>query len=220
MIALINVRPPIGQPGGVVELERRPAAPAIRYAGAIVGCSGIAAVRETLGWFKAIREVRPAFVLGLVSRPRHCARALGSFTYPVKPVISPAELENGHLPQSAVDIIRELSIEGLILEEFVAEHGDRVLSRRLTLECLIAHAIRGGTLNAVVRDLGCSPTTVWRQVGDLGLRPSTLMRWARLRAYQLRIELGVRPGAALKAGGWNEDRARRKAASRWSVGRT
>lgn len=215
MIALVGVKPPSANVAGVAVVPALPATPATRYCGAIVRCADSPAVRATLSWFTRIHALRPTFVLGLVVEPRFGARAIGSLGVPVSPVLYPADLEGGRLPAAALHGIRERSIEGAILEEIAVEFGRDVLKERQTLELIIAHGIRGGTVGAVARELGYSPVTLWRRLARMGIRTKRLMAQVRLRAYQLRIGYGTSAEAARHAGGWNSRAAHEKSAGRW-----
>lgn len=216
MIALIGIGAPTHRPAGLAVLSAVPSSPAPGYCGAIVRAASSMEVEEALEWFADLRMIRPTFVFGIVAKPSHCARALGRCTVPVRPVLRPAELLDGRLPMSALQDIREYSIEGSLLEELVLLFGATVLSRRPMIESIIAHGIRGATLHSVTRSEGCSTVTVWRRLADLPFTAAVLLRWARLRAYELRLASGVPTKAALIAGGWKDPSARTKAVKRWA----
>jgi hypothetical protein len=214
MIGLVGVLPPRDQERGTRVLDFLPAPPAEGLSAIMVQAEDEEGVAGVLGWLEEVSARRPTFALGLICPPRVCAPALGAFTRPVRIVLPPEDLEEGALPSDALAGLREASVEGTCFEKLRRMHGDSILSELEWVECLISHAVRGGTLNAVARELGCSPVTVWRRLTAVGLRPGATMSWARLRAYELSVELGADPGDARRAGGWYSRRAWRNAVAR------
>lgn len=211
MIGLVRLRPSEADGPGTLVLDRLPAVPAKRLSGALVRCGGEGELAEALSWYAEIRAVRPGFPSGLVCAPEICAGPLGQFTFPVAPLLTPGDLVNGEVPGFALAELRSVSVEGRLMDEVAVAHPSAVLDHREVIECLIAHAVRGGTLDTTARDLGCSTDTVRRRLGVHGIRPGALMRQLRLRAYDVRLELGEAPAAALAAGGWNSRKAQAKA---------
>jgi hypothetical protein len=210
MIGLVRLRPPASDGSGTLVLDRLPSAPAERLAGAMIRCDGEADLAEALSWYAEVRGERPSFPSGLVCSPAICAAPLGEFTFPVAPLLTPAELVDGVVPASALVELRSMSVEGRLMEELVAAQPTAVGDHRELIEGLVAHAVRGGRLETAARQLGCSTDTVRRRLASHGILPGLLMRLVRLRAYEVRLELGEAPAAALAAGGWSSQKARHK----------
>jgi hypothetical protein len=202
MIGLVRLSPPAGRVVGVESINALPPPPAARYSGVLVQCDDAARLGRALEWFAQVRGERPAFALGIVARPEICFRTLGAFTHRVSPVLAPEEMTGGRLPPSALESIFESTIEVRIMEDLVRDHGGHILEERSTLASLISHAVYGGTVQRVAKDLGHSVDTVERRLGRLGLRPGRLRSWVRVRAYEMRIEYGATPASALAASGW------------------
>ena len=211
MIGLVRLRPATPDGPSTLVFDRLPPVPVERLSGALVRCDTVGELLEMLHWYAEVRAVRPGFPSGLVCAPEICAGPLGEFTFPVAPLLAPGDLANREVPASALAKLRSVSVEGRLMEEVAAAHPSAVLDRREFVECLIAHAVRGGTLETTARHLGCSTDTVRRRLGVHGIRPGALMLQLRLRAYDVRLELGEAPAAALAAGGWSSRRARLKA---------
>jgi hypothetical protein len=129
-------------------------------------------------------------------------------------VMDPSGLNGGGLPGTALEALREAGIEARILEEIIREHGPQVLSQREAIETVIASAVTGGTLHRAARDLDVHANTLSRRLKGVGLSPRWLRRWARLKAYELRVEQGMDRSAALVVGGWTDPEQRRKAVVR------
>lgn len=214
MIGLVGIAPPTGAAHGTVTLDSLPRIPAERLAALVARADGEDAVERLLAWFRKLMARRPTFTLGLVARPEECAAALGVCVHPVRLVLPPEALIQGALPRAALAVVRNASVEGILLEEFHRDNELAVVSQRTLVECLISHAVRGGSVNAVAADLGCSTITVWRRVARFGLKPGALMTRIRLRAFEVRVELGVHPDHARRAGGWYTRRAWEKAVAR------
>jgi AraC-like DNA-binding protein len=215
MIALIGLLAPRGTPVGTVALDVLPSPPAFSYSGFAVHCVCEAEVADTIDWYRQVLAGRRAVPLGLVCRPNHCARLLAQFEHPLNFLISPFDLVAGGLPATLLDEIRSASIEGRLLEEIIAHHGDAAKPMASTIRTLIYRAVRGGSVASVARDLGVSSRTVRRRLRKVGLSPGSLKQKLRLRAYELRLELGMSRNAALAAGGWNDHGQRRKCARRF-----
>jgi hypothetical protein len=203
MIGLLELSAPAGQAVGVERIEVLPAPPAARYSGIMIRCDDAAPLATALEWFARVRAERPAFALGIVARPEMCFRRLGACRHPVRPVLAPHEVVGGELPVSALSEMFEASIEGRLLEELVRDHGGGILAEQNTLECLISHAVRGGTVQRAAKDVGWSIATIGRRLARFGLRPGRLRSWVRVQAYEFRIEQGETPASALAAGGWH-----------------
>lgn len=214
MLGFLSVRPPLGFAGGARVIESFPSVPAEGLSGLVVRRDTPTGVEKALGWCERVRILRPSFVFGLVAPPEACFRMLGVFTQPVPVVVPPEDLEDGCLPVDVFMILRNASVEGRILEELRCAGRAATPAVRATVRCLVSHGVRGGTVNSVAAELGCSTATVWRRVTRIGLKPRVLMSWARLRAYELRIELGDSPEAARRAGGWLSRRAWEKGVGR------
>lgn len=219
MIGLVRLLPPPGGTEGIAVLDSLPAPPASRFAGVIVRCDDATELKEALDWCARVRDERPSFTFGLVCSPELCAGPLGSFTHSVVPVLAPGELLAGGIPKKALADARSASIEGRILEELVLRRGPDLLTDRPLIQCLIAHAVRGGTLETAARDLRRSPDTIRRRLRRYGILPGGFMSAVRLLAYDLRVSFGESPAAALAAGGWNSQKARLAARSRLAAGK-
>jgi AraC-like DNA-binding protein len=210
MIALVRLLPPDDPCLWVECLTQPPVPTAARHSGYLVRCGDGAELDATLEWYSAVRAVRPSVPLGLVCAAEVCAGALGRAAHPVQPLISPNRLSRGRVPAAALAEMRAVSVESRILEEMCWIHGDRILTQQTLLEVLISHAASGGTLKRLSRQLGLSDETLRRRLEAVGLRPKPLMAGARLRAYDLRVELGDRPANALLACGWTDPKSRQK----------
>jgi hypothetical protein len=215
MIALVRLLPPCDPCPGVARLDRRPPPDAARHSGYLVRCSDTAELEATLEWYGDVRAVRPSVPLGLVCAPEVfapevCAGALIRAAHPVRPIFSPDWLDRGRVPSSALAEMRAVSVEGRILDELCGIHGDEIQAQRPLMEALVSCAAAGGTLKRFSREVGLSDETVRRRLALVGLRPKRLMAWARLRAYDLRVELGDRPAGALLACGWTDPKSRQK----------
>lgn len=214
MIGLVRLLPPASDTSSSTVIDRLPPIPSAGFSGALVRCVGDLEISEALSWYADVRKVRPGFPVGIVCAPELCVGALGSFTYPVAPLLSPGDLVNGAVPALALADLRSMSVEGQLLRELAADYPAAMLGQQELLECITAHAVRGGTLESAARKIGCSVDTLRRRLSVHQISPSRLMQWLRIRAYDLRVEMGEGPRAALSAGGWNTQKARRKCRSR------
>lgn len=215
MIALVGVLSPTGSHTGTVTMNRLPNPEHSRHAGYVVHCRDSAEVERTLAWHEDVRVLRRSTPLGLVCDLHHCAVAVGSLAYPVQPIIPPAELSAGALPDHALDQIRTRSVEGLIFATLCHLYGDELTANRETIEAIISSAVHGGTLGRVATLLGISTETIRRRLRAIGISPGRLRTSIRLQAYRLLVDLGEHPAAALQACGWSDYEARRKCQRRW-----
>jgi acyl-coenzyme A thioesterase PaaI-like protein len=215
MIGLLDVLPPpSGDAAGTFRLETLPPPPAPRLSGLIARCRDAHEARRTLEWYDRVRSSRPEFPLGLVCASAACVDALSRCRFPVEALVAPAELCAGGVPGAAMDAVRAAAVESRILEELVQRHGTAILEALPTLKITVAQAVRGGTVQAAARELGVTRDTVRRRLKAVGLSAGLLMAKARLRAFDLRIEMGYDRGSALVTCGWSSHDARRKARSR------
>jgi hypothetical protein len=214
MIALIRLRPPQCGSAGTVKLSQPPKAPAARYSGALIRCSGDRQIRDALNLYSSVRATRPLFTFGIVAPPDLCMRPFASFDHPLTTVATPDELIDGRVPLRMIDELRAKSIEAPILQALIDERGDTILKEERLLTTIIPHAMRGGKLTRMAKDFGVSSDTLRRRIRALGWQPAHLVSFIRVRAYEIRVAAGVSPGAALLAGGWTDPEAKRKVARR------
>lgn len=179
MIGLVRISPPGGRADGTVVMDSLPPGPPDHLSALVVQVEDEGAVARVLSWFQKVAVERPTFALGLVCPPESCAAALGTFVHPVRLVLSPDDLQGGSLPAAALATMRDASVEGLILDELHRKHGDAVDSDRTTVECLISHAVRGGTQLGRLRSrvfhddgLEAPPRDRTQPPGDHGLDPA------------------------------------------------
>lgn len=215
MIGLVCVLPPPGDGAGTVCLEALPEPPASRFSGVAIRCADRDGVAEALRWYRAVRDARPALAFGLVCEPQACAEQLAGLPHPITFLLRPGDLVAGGLRGEALAQLREAGVEGRILDEVVERYGKEVLDQEETIRALIARACCGGTVARAARDLGVSSKTVRRRLHGAGIPAAGLFRaWVRLRAFEVRVQLGVDRTVALKAAGWRSQAERRKAARR------
>lgn len=207
MIALVRLLPAAGASAGIELLDELPAPGDCVHTAYLVRCRDRAELDAALSWYGEVRSTQGGVGLGLVCPPDVCAAALGRTTDPVRPVLSPTALEGDRLPPEALDELRAGSLEGRLLDELVATYGDVILGRRELLEAVVSHAIRGGTLRRAAASVRLEPVTLRRRLQAVGLSPGSLKGHIRLRAYELLVELGHDPSAALRACGWNDQDA-------------
>ena len=172
---------------------------------------------ETLDWYRTVRAVRPALAFGLVCEPEACAEHLAHLPYSLAFLLRPSDLVAGGLPREALGRLRQAGVEGRIFDEVVERYGEQVSAQEETLRAVIARACFGGTVSRAARDLGVAPWTATRRLGSVGIAAGHLRSKVRLRAYEVRVELGVDPAEALRASGWTHQEDRRKAAKRTSA---
>lgn len=214
MIALVRLLPPPSAAScGTAMLPALPSSPASRYSGFFVRCDGAPQMYETLEWYADLRERRPAVPLGLVCPP-DLNPALRIFPHPVAPVLASSEVPDKTVPRQALEEIRRTAVDGKIFDELVNKFGARVLSERRLVNAIVARAVAGNKLYHVARDLGVCEETVRRRLKLLGLEAGDFMSYVRVRAYDLRIKLGVAAMDALFAGNWNSQEDRRRCAGR------
>lgn len=213
MIGLVGVLAPPGDGAGTACLDSLPHPPALSLAAAAVQCSHGLEVDTILEWFGEMRAKRPAFPMMLVA-DQTCAAQLASFPHPVVGMVSPSELQAGGLPRTALERLRAASVEGRVLDRLVLRFGRKLLQESSIVRCLIAHAVRGGTVAAAARDVGVSCDTIRRRLAVVGLRPRELIRAARILAYEERRLQGASPPVALCACGWNDPEHLRRARRR------
>lgn len=214
MIGLVGVLPPPGDGAGTVCLDALPDPPGSRFSGFAVRCTDRDGVREALGWYRTVRAARPALAFGLVCEPGACAEELAGLPHPLTFLIRPGSLVAAGLSTEALGQLREAGVEGRIFDEVVERYGEEVLREEETVAALIAWACCGGTVAGTASDLGVASFTVTRRLAAVGISAECLRSWTRLRAYDIRLELGVDPSDALRASGWTSQNARRKAALR------
>jgi hypothetical protein len=154
-----------------------------------------------------------AFAVILVTDHRFGA-TLAWCPHPVVGVVLPCELEAGGLPRDALDRLRAASVEGRVLDRLVLQFGDALLEHLPGVRCLVAHAVRGGTVSAAVSDLDISVDTVGRRLAEFGVRPRDFMRAARVLAYEERRMQGASATTALAACGWTDSEQLRRARRR------
>ena len=214
MIGLVRVPAPSGAGNGTAELTSLPEPPASRYTAFAVRCRDEGEVREALLWYQTLLDTRPGAPLGLIACANDCIQPVADLDHALAFVMDPSRLNGGGLPGSALEALREAGIEARILEEIVREHGPQVLSRRQSIEAVIARAVSGGTLQRAARDLDLHANTLARWLEGVGLSPRLLRRQVRARAFELRVEQGMDRRAALDAGGWTDHEKRRQTLSR------
>lgn len=210
MIALVRLLPPATANVGTATLNALPKPPASAYSGFAVRCDDAPDVARAVEWYRQVLEVRPGVPLGLVSERDHCADALARLGHALIFLIPPRDLVAGGLPARLLEEVRSASVEGRLLEEVLAHLGDSARPLAATIRALISRAVRGGSVASAARDLGVSGRTVRRRLKSIGLSPGHLKQEVRLRAYELRVELGMSRSAALAAGGWSHQDHRRK----------
>jgi AraC-like DNA-binding protein len=118
------------------------------------------------------------------------------------------------VPRDALDQLRAASVEGRVLERLILQFGVALLEHLPVVRCLVAHAVRGGTISAAARDLGMSVDTLRRRMTVAGVRPRDFMRAARVLAYEERRTQGASAGIALAACGWTDAEDLRQARRR------
>lgn len=215
MIGLVGVLPPPGDSAGTVCLGALPEAPASQFSGFAVLCVHRAQVCATLNWFREVRELRPTIPLGMVADPDQCADALAELPFALTFRLSTGDLIAGGLPTFTLNQLREASLEGSLIAEVLHTYGGLVSPEIQTIRAVVARAVHGGTLSSAARDLDVSPETLRLRLGQVGIRAVDLRRWVRVRAYELRIGLGVDAGTAAAACGWTSQDQRRKAFHRF-----
>lgn len=213
MIALIRVLPPKNAPEANEVLAELPRHPAWRFTSFLVHCTRPQEVKETLEWIKELQALRPQTPVGMIARAEHSAQLLAGFPHRLPLYLNPDELLAGRVSKSVLSRLRLNSLEGRLFDEIVLDYPE-VSTEGVTLLALISRAAHGGTLSAVAKDLGVTPQTLRRRLRRCGISPGKLVRRTRLRAFDLRIELGMDRGAALYAGGWSSHDQRRKTATR------
>lgn len=214
MIALVRVLGPRGAGNGIAELTALPEPPASRYTAFAVRCRNEIKVAEAVVWYRALIESRPSAPLGLIARARDCIQPIAGLGHSLVFVKDPTVLVGGGLPESSLAALRGAGIQGRILTEIVNDHGPEVLSKRESLMALIASAVTGGTLRRAAKYLCIHPDTLSRRLKRVGLSPRLLRRQVRVRAYELRVEMGAERSVALTACGWTDHKHRRKATAR------
>ena len=214
MIALVRVPAPPRAANGIAEIGSLPEPPASRYTAFAVHCRDETEVREAVVWYRALFDSRSGTPLGLIAGANDCIQPVAHLDRSLVFVMDPSRLSGGGLPESALEALREAGVEGRILEEIVRKHGPEVLSEQQSLRALIGRAVAGSTIARAANDLCVHPDTMTRRFKRVGLSARWLRRWVRMRAYQLRVELGVDRSVALVAGGWTDHEQRRKASAR------
>lgn len=177
----------------------------------IARCEDRDAVEATVKWFVQVCDLRPAFELCLIAFPEDCVAPLAALSHPVVCVVAPTELVDGAIAEDVLDRIRSASIEGQVLDNVLVRYGDGLLDQLPLTKCLIAHAVRGGTVGGAAREYGTSVDTIARRLERIGVLPRELMRAARLFAYDIHRENGSRVATALAACGWNDPEHVRRA---------
>lgn len=214
MIALVRVSAPAGAGSGIAEIGSLPEPPGCGYTAFAVHCRGEGEVRETLLWYRLVLDSRPGAPLGLIACATDCIQPIAELDHSLTFVLDPGELNGGGLPAGALEALRNAGIEGRILQEIVNEHGPEVFAEQGMLRAVIARAVSGGTLGRAARDLGVHPDTLARWLKSAGLSPRLLRQGIRMRAFELRVELGMERGVALGACGWTHQGPRRRALGR------
>ncbi len=218
MIGLLGVHPPAGDGAGTRLLESLPAPPAPALAAAAIRCDREIALDAVLEWYGEIRAKRPAFAITLVVDHRFYATLIAC-PHPVVAVVPPCDLEAEGLPRDALDWLRTASVEGRVLDRLVLQFGDALLEHLPVVRCLVAHAVRGGTISAASGDLNISVDTVGRRLAEFGVRPRDFMRAARVLAYDERRKQGASAPTALVACGPTDPEQLRRARRRNDCGK-
>lgn len=213
VIGLIRVLAPESAPEATEVLAELPPQPAWRFVGFLVHCRRTREVEKTLAWLDGLQPLRPHTPVGMIARPKHSAHLLAPFPHPIPVFLNPEELLAGEVPRSVLVLLRRSSLQGRLFDNVVSNHPE-VRNEGEILLALISRAAHGGTLNGAARDLGCTPQTVRRRLKRCAISPGRLMRRVRLKAFELRISLGMDRAAALQAGGWSSHHQRRKTAAR------
>jgi hypothetical protein len=203
MIGFRGVRPPVGDSVGTRLLGALPASPATELAAAAVRCDHEPELDAVLEWYGDMRAARPPFAVLLVADHRF-GGMLASCPHPVVSVVPPSTLEAGGLPRHAMDELRTASVEGRVLDRLVVRFGWGLMAELSVVRCLVAYAVRGGTVSRAARDLGVSLDTVRRRLAAAGVRPRDFMRAARILAYDQWRTQGATPLVALAACGWTD----------------
>jgi hypothetical protein len=201
MIGLLGVHPPADDSAGTKLLEALPGPPASALAAAAIRCDCQREIDAAIEWYGDMRAIRPAFAVIILADHRFGA-TLASCPHPVTAVVPPSDLVAGGVPRVALDQLRAASVEGRVVDRLVLQFGGALLEQLPLVRCLVAHAVRGGTVSAAARDLGVSGDTVRRRLTAAGVRPRDFMRAARLLAYEERRSQGASARTALAACGW------------------
>ena len=176
MIAFVEVLPPAGHSKGIQLVARLPEPPATRFSGFMVRCEHESGLATTLAWYGEVTNQRPGVPLGIVYSRNLSLAMLAEFEHPIRPVLSTDELIAGAPPIAAVEHLREVSVEGVILEEFVSEFGESILTEAPILNALIARGVVGGKLESTARELECSQETIRLHLARFRIRPGRVTR--------------------------------------------
>ncbi|MEJ2186012.1 MAG: hypothetical protein P8Z36_08750 [Gemmatimonadota bacterium] len=219
MMAFVGIQPPTGHSEGIQAVPDLPESPATRFSGFLVRSEHESNLARTLAWYRDVVDQRPGVPLGIVYSPNVCLAMLGECAHPIRPIIPTDNLVAGAPPMAVVEQLREASVEGRIMQELVAEFGGSILVEKRILTALIAYGVGGGLVASAAHELKCSQEKIRLHLAEFGIQPGRLMSRVRLRAYDLRKQLGVQTRQALDAGGWHTSEARRKVARRQKNGR-
>lgn len=216
MIGLVRLVPRSGHSGACTVMDQLPAPPAARISACAARCRDADEVGETLEWHTRLAAARPDVPLGLAAEAADSAPLLARHPLPLAFLISPSDLVGGALPESAWRPLVDASVVGVLLEEVLVEVGPADEGTRAVLRSLVARGAHGSTVARAASDVGVSTETVRRRLRTTGYSPNAVLRWARHRAFEVRISLGAHRSASLLAGGWSSHEQRRKARSRLS----
>jgi AraC-like DNA-binding protein len=169
-----------------------------------------------VSWYDRVRRQRPWTVLGVACDMTDAeVRALSAAPFSIAPVLSPRDAPGGVVPNETLGWFLRGSIEGRIRECLTRDLGCGSEDDNELLSVFVAHAVRGGTLAGVARDIGVTERTVARRFRGLTDCPAKcLLRRARITAVELQGSSDRVGGAVLASAGFRTRGAFEKARSR------
>jgi hypothetical protein len=192
----------------------------LKWSGFIVAAGRELTLARVVAWALEMRATRPFVPIGIADdfdpdelRLRNSLAGVGlRFTAVAKrPAIAGTEL------LIVVARIREASVEGEILQIWMARWQPSAIALEDVLLQIIAHGVRGGKTKSlrVIDETAVSPSTLTRRLKKTGLPgPGWLLRDARLAGAELDETRKVSPAVASLAAGYSTQRDRRRARKR------
>ena len=179
-------------------------------------------------WALSIRKARPGVTIGLLgdltAEERSLLGVLASLGLVFDPVLGSSAAPAGVV---GADILTAMAAGGIvdtITEQWVRAWDVTDPQVVELLRRIASHGVRGGRAYRISAHLGRaagsreSERTIRRRLADAALPPlASLLRTARIESVELRMELGMRRGLAVRAAGWSSVKLYEKAVARLRV---
>lgn len=208
MIALIDIAPPAVHAVDCQPLLELPTLPAMQWSAFLIRC-GTIRVREVLAWCWELRLSRPYIPVGLVCDPDITVlQTIAAEGLKIDPLLVSSAVRDGLLLAEALERLRQQSISGRIVDEWLVRYRQRTPEAVNLLATIAALGTRGAGVARLCKVTGRSSVSLYHRLQAFGRpQPGYLLRAARVRSVEIARELGASRADALHAAGWFSPKA-------------